>query len=851
MLWVDHIATRYHLTLGSSLSTYLDSGRNPIAGQWQHLAATFDGTTARFYIDGTQVASRAVSGSVGSSNTWRIGAYGSTARELLRRTDRRRPRLQPRSQRRRDPDRPEPACRCRRRDAPTTPGNLVVTGATSTSVSLQWDPSTDDVGVTGYGVYVNGASVATTGTTSFTFTDLSCGTSYQFGVEAFDADGNVSQRALKSSSPSCGTPTGLVAAYSFDEGAGGQLGDASGNGHVGTISGATWTAGHAAGALSFNGTNAHVSLGALGTFYQQGFTLEAWVRKQTATKNDVGVVGSWTGSGPMLWIDHIATRYHLTLGGSLSTYLDSGVNPIAGQWQHIAATSDGTTARFYIDGAEVASRAVSGSVGNSNTWRIGAYGSSPGGFFDGLIDDVRIYDRALSAAEIQIDLNQPVTVVSPPSDTTPPTAPGPLTATGAPGQASLTWGAATDNVGVAKYNLHRSTASGFAPTAANRIAQPTGTSYTDTGLAAGTYYYKVTAEDAAGNVSSASNEATATVPASDTTPPSVSITAPSAGTTVSGPIAASANAADQSGVAGVQFKRRRTEPRRRGHHRAVLGHVGHARRTQRRTHADRRRPRRAPATRRRPHRWSVTVNNAGVLGDRPARRRTASTRGRARPRPTRPGTTRPERSSTPWTAGHFGGAVSLNGTSAEVDPPALGTFYKTGFTYEAWVLQAVVQGRRRRRRHLGRSRPDDLGRPHHRPLPADARRHASATTSTPGARPPSASGSTSRRPTTARSRGSTSTASRWRARRSPATSATRTRGGIGAYDSSPCGFFDGLIDNVRIYDRALTASRDPDRPGVPDPARSDAADGDGEDARERRGRSSTSASPRRRRSASR
>ena len=49
-----------------------------------------------------------------------------------------------------------------------------------------------------------------------------------------------------------------------------------------------------------------------------------------------------------------------------------------------------------------------------------------------------------------------------------------------------------------RYNVHRSTTPGFTPSLANRIAQPTGTSYTDSGLAAGTYFYKVTAEDAAG-----------------------------------------------------------------------------------------------------------------------------------------------------------------------------------------------------------------------------------------------------------------------------------------------------------------------------------------------------------------
>ena len=44
-------------------------------------------------------------------------------------------------------------------------------------------------------------------------------------------------------------------------------------------------------------------------------------------------------------------------------------------------------------------------VGNSNTWRIGAYGATPAGFFDGLIDNVRIYDRALSASEVQSDMS--------------------------------------------------------------------------------------------------------------------------------------------------------------------------------------------------------------------------------------------------------------------------------------------------------------------------------------------------------------------------------------------------------------------------------------------------------------
>ena len=94
------------------------------------------------------------------------------------------------------------------------------------------------------------------------------------------------------------------------------------------------------------------------------------------------------------------------------------------------------------------------------------------------------------------------------ADATPPTAPSSLAATVAGSTVNLSWAAATDNVGVSRYNLHRGTTSGFTPSPANRIAQPTGLSYADTGVSPGSYFYKLTAEDAAGNISPVSNTAT-------------------------------------------------------------------------------------------------------------------------------------------------------------------------------------------------------------------------------------------------------------------------------------------------------------------------------------------------------
>jgi fibronectin type 3 domain-containing protein len=142
---------------------------------------------------------------------------------------------------------------------------------------------------------------------------------------------------------------------------------------------------------------------------------------------------------------------------------------------------------------------------------------------------------------------------APGGDTTPPTAPTGLAGDGAVGSATLSWTASTDNTGVALYNVHRATTSGFVPSASNRIAQPTSTTYTDTAVTAGTYFYVVTAQDVAGNVSAASNEAAVMVLA-DTTPPTVTLTAPADGATVTGSISVTASASDDVKVAGVQFQ---------------------------------------------------------------------------------------------------------------------------------------------------------------------------------------------------------------------------------------------------------------------------------------------------------
>ena len=182
-------------------------------------------------------------------------------------------------------------------------------------------------------------------------------------------------------------------------------------------------------------------------------------------------------------------------------------NPV-NAWTYVAFTYDGATVRLYINGTQVASRAATGAIQTTNSplW-IG--GNSPyGEYFQGLIDEARVYNRALTQAEIQADMNTSVVPAAP--DTSPPTDPAGLTATASgSSQVNLNWTASTDNVGVAGYRVERCQGAGCTNFA--QVGTPTATSFSDTGLAPSTTYrYQVRAVDAAGNLSGYSAVAEAT-----------------------------------------------------------------------------------------------------------------------------------------------------------------------------------------------------------------------------------------------------------------------------------------------------------------------------------------------------
>ena len=210
------------------------------------------------------------------------------------------------------------------------------------------------------------------------------------------------------------------------------------------------------------------------------------------------------------------------------------------QWHQVVATQGPGGMALYIDGVRVATNTTTGAQAYQGYWRIGGdnlagWPSRPlSDYFAGNLDETAIYSAALTTAQVAAHYRASGrSLPGDPADTQAPAVPAGLAASASNGTVALTWSASTDNVAVVRYEVHRSSTSGFAASAANKIADvPSGTTFSDSGRPAGTWFYRVQAVDAAGNASVASSQASAAVAAATD---SVAPTAPSGLTqTVSG-----------------------------------------------------------------------------------------------------------------------------------------------------------------------------------------------------------------------------------------------------------------------------------------------------------------------------
>ena len=232
---------------------------------------------------------------------------------------------------------------------------------------------------------------------------------YDFDVNLFTDDARtIMQRAIEWASA---TP-GPMAHWTLDDGVGFLAVDSEGN-HDGTVDGAGWTVGQLGGALDFDGINDYVDVGTFDVV-GSGLTMMGWFNAETIPTSDGRVISKADGPNDFnAWwqlstTDSGSNRYmrmRIKAGGTTTTFADSSVNLSPGQWYFAVATYANSSGdmKLYLDGVEVASgvHAVGGpvDVDPSVPVAIGANGTLER-FFDGVLDDVRVYNRTLGASEI-------------------------------------------------------------------------------------------------------------------------------------------------------------------------------------------------------------------------------------------------------------------------------------------------------------------------------------------------------------------------------------------------------------------------------------------------------------------
>ena len=264
------------------------------------------------------------------------------------------------------------------------------------------------------GVNIGAADASAPYSVAWDTTSVSNG-SHSLTAVARDTAGNTTTSAPRSVTVSNWTPpAGLVAAYTFEAGSGTIVADASGNGRTGTMSGGvSWASGGKFGqALSFNGTSGLVSIAdAVSLDFTSNMTIEAWVWPTARSNWDTVVMKSFGSSGRAyaLYAGDGTGLPAATIraGSSERSALGSSVMPL-NTWSHVAMTFGGGSLRIYVNGVQVGGVAGNGNIRTSNDPVTIGGNSTWGRWFAGLIDEVRIYNRALSQSEIQAGMNRTI-----------------------------------------------------------------------------------------------------------------------------------------------------------------------------------------------------------------------------------------------------------------------------------------------------------------------------------------------------------------------------------------------------------------------------------------------------------
>ncbi|MEJ0038427.1 MAG: DUF4082 domain-containing protein [Gammaproteobacteria bacterium] len=259
-----------------------------------------------------------------------------------------------------------------------------------------------------------GGSGTATGTTSWT----ASGVALQPGsnvltVKATDTSNRTSTDTL---TVTFNAPLtyGMVAAYSFNEGAGATVQDATGNNNLGTVTNGSWTnQGKFGNALVFNGTTSRLFVNNSASInLTTGMTLMAWVYPTSSTQTNNRTIMRRESNGYWLYGGRTSNTLRpgggAVIGSATKSVATTSALPV-NTWSHVAMTYDGSNVVLYVNGTAVNTVAATGNIvsGTSALW-IGG-NAVLGEYFQGRIDEVRVYNRALSATDLGTARNTAIT----------------------------------------------------------------------------------------------------------------------------------------------------------------------------------------------------------------------------------------------------------------------------------------------------------------------------------------------------------------------------------------------------------------------------------------------------------
>ncbi|HOO70675.1 MAG TPA: Ig-like domain-containing protein [Spirochaetota bacterium] len=263
--------------------------------------------------------------------------------------------------------------------------------------------ASDNVGVTSVEFYVAGSLVSTDTSAPYAYSWNTTGVSdgsVTITAIAYDASGNDASDSV-TVTVNNDFPNDYIAWYPFN----GNANDESGNGLNGTVNGAILTSdrdSNSNSAYDFDGSNDYIYIGNPSELTgMSALTVSVWVYTHSAPSPNSSIIvkgdGTNTSYGFGLADTSGTISFNCNYSGSItSTTIDFNT------WVHLLLVWNGSTAQMYYNNSIIGSMSCSGTISGSEVLSIGRCGSwTSWAYFDGIIDDVRIYDRALTADEIE------------------------------------------------------------------------------------------------------------------------------------------------------------------------------------------------------------------------------------------------------------------------------------------------------------------------------------------------------------------------------------------------------------------------------------------------------------------